>query len=206
MARFVKLPASRALLLVNATARLALFCALLGTICSIAAAQTYTQGLPTVGNSTPTAAPSQMFIDATQSNGTDMCAKIANACAQLGFSTSYPIGATIDARGFIGNQVCAAGNITTMLFKCVPQGSSTGATSGKLLLGEVNLYADGPTLNPYYTDGSSKIGTPALIIPSFFWGIEGVSRGCVARKYCQSSATGAGHILVGMLRDGQPHQ
>jgi hypothetical protein len=120
-----------------------------------------------------------MLIDATQFvNGSDMCAKISLACAQLG-TTNYPLGATIDARGFTGNQVCVASNITTMLFKCVPQGSSTGATGGKLLLGDVNLYADGPLppATSYLDLLGSGIGTPALIIPSEFWGIEGVSRG-----------------------------
>jgi len=148
------------------------------------------QGEPVTGKGTGTAgqtATSQpLFLDATQFPDSDMCASIADACAALGTTVhglTFPLGATIDARGLIGNQVCAATNITTMLFKCVPQGSSTGATSGKLLLGEVNLYADGPT-SGNYTDNvgadPSGIGTPALIIPSFFWGIEGVSRGATA--------------------------
>jgi len=120
-----------------------------------------------------------MLIDATPFLVTDMCDAINTACSKLNAtSTTYPAGATIDARGFTGNQVCAASNITTMLFQCVPSGSSHGATGGKLLLGEVNLYADGP-IPPAtsYTDGTSGVGTPALIIPNNFWGIEGVSRG-----------------------------
>jgi hypothetical protein len=45
-------------------------------------------------------------------------------------------------------------------------------------LGDVHLYADGPVPPATsYTDGTSGAGTPALIIPSNFWGIEGVSRG-----------------------------
>ena len=130
------------------------------------------QGEPVTGKGTGTAgqtATSQpLFLDATQFPDSDMCASIADACAALGTTVhglTFPLGATIDARGFIGNQVCAATDITTMLFKCVPQGSSTGATGGKLLLGNVNLYADGPT-SGNYTDNvgadPSGIGTPAL--------------------------------------------
>jgi|SRR5579863_8262846 len=139
----------------SVSTRLALFCVLLGTFCLVTRAQTYTQGLPTVGNNTPIAAPSQVFIDATQfgTSADDMCAKIADACAKLG-TANYPLGATIDARGFTGNQVCAATNITKMLNSCSPQGSENGATGGKLLLGEVNLYADGPAggVNGNYSD------------------------------------------------------
>src|SRR6202040_1156883 len=109
---------------------------------------------------------------------TDMCVAIAAACAALNtpvINPVYPKGATIDARGFTGIQVCLAGTITTMLNACV---TGTGHNGGKLLLGNVNLYADGP-IPPATsdTDGASGIGTPALIIPSFFWGIEGTSRG-----------------------------
>ena len=121
----------------------------LGISPCIGHAQTYTPGLATVGSPTPSnAVPSKMLIDATQFiAGTDMCGAIKAACGQLTnvVGAAYPAGATIDARGFTGNQVCAATNITTMLFKCVTPGSSTGATGGKLLLGEVNLYADGPS-------------------------------------------------------------
>ncbi len=170
----------RSLSLSKVALRLAWLCLLLGTLCSTSPAQN-TTGLTYAGNGS---APSSslMLIDATQflvPPVTDMCGAIAAACGKLGSSASYPLGATIDARGFTGNQVCSATTITKMLFKCVPQGSSTGATSGKLLLGEVNLYADGPLAGAggNYSDGASGIGTPALIIPSFFWGIEGVSRG-----------------------------
>jgi hypothetical protein len=116
-------------------------------------------------------------------------------------STTYPAGATIDARGFTGNKVCASGNITTMLFQCVPQGSSTGAIGGKLLLGNVNLYADGPA-SGHYTDniGPSGIGTPALIIPSFFWGIEGMSRGATGTN----STPGTGTFLSVCLGSNSP--
>jgi|HubBroStandDraft_6_1064221.scaffolds.fasta_scaffold00602_4 hypothetical protein len=142
----------------------------------------YVQGEATVGKNSTTPAPSQMFIDATQfGSGTDMCGAIAAACGKLTntVGAAYPAGATIDARGYTGIQVCLAVNITNMLFQCVPQGSSHGATGGKLLLGEVNLYADGPAPPATnYTDGNgSGVGTPALIIPAGFWGIEGVSRG-----------------------------
>ena len=142
------------------------------------------------------------------SRRSDMCASIALACEQFG-TTIYPLGATIDARGFTGNQVCAASNITTMLFKCVPQGSSTGATSGKLLLGEVNLYADGP-IPPAtsYTDNigahPSGIGTPALIIPSFFWGIEGVSRGASPGSTATHPPPGQGTFLSVCSGTGKP--
>jgi hypothetical protein len=160
--------------LASTTARLAWFCVVLGSLCSVASAQ-YTEGLPTVGNSNvpSTAAPSKMLIDATQFPGSpDMCLQIKNACALVGTS-GYPNGATIDARGFTGDQLCAAGNITTMLNGCV---GGSGHNGGKLFLGNVHLYADGPP-SGNYTDTTSGIGTPALIIPSMFWGIEGVSRG-----------------------------
>jgi hypothetical protein len=111
-------------------------------------AQLTTQGEPAVGNTLGTKlTTSQAVLDATMFTGADMCASIAAACAQLSAtSTTYPAGATIDARGFAGNQVCKAINITTMLNGCAAQYSGTrNATSGKLLLGEVNLYADGPS-------------------------------------------------------------
>jgi hypothetical protein len=150
-------------------------CALLGIVSAIAQAQTYTQGLPAVGNNNvpSTAAPSKMLLDATLFPDTDMCASIVDACKKLG-TAGYPLGATIDARGFTGNRVCLASNITTMLFQCVAAGSSNGATGGKLLLGEVNLYADGPSggVNGNYSDLlGSGIGTPALIIPYGMWGL-----------------------------------
>ena len=158
----LRLQVGRPLSLSTAIVRLNVLCLLLGALADPSSAQTV-QGLPVVGAGGTSQASSQMLIDATQLGGADMCAKIGNACGKLGSSASYPLGATIDARGFTGNQVCAASNITTMLFKCVPQGSSTGATSGKLLLGEVNLYADGPA-SGNYTDNigahPSGIGTP----------------------------------------------
>jgi hypothetical protein len=158
---------ARAILLVS-------LCALLGIISAITQAQTYTQGLPAVGNNNvpSTASPSKMLIDATLFPDTDMCASIADACAKLG-KPNYPNGGTIDARGFTGDQVCAANNATQMLNGCTANG-------GKLLLGTVHLYADGPTggINGHFDDGhGSGVGTPAFIIPDKFWGIEGVSRG-----------------------------
>jgi hypothetical protein len=82
-----------------------------------------------------------MLIDATQFAGGDMCAKIAAACAAL-HSTGYPNGATIDARGFTGDKVCSGSlTTTTMLNGCV---TGTGHNGGKLLLGNVHLYVDGP--------------------------------------------------------------
>jgi hypothetical protein len=114
-----------------------------------------------------------MLIDATQfSAAGDMCAQIIAACQQLGTS-NYPNGATIDARGFTGDQVCSATHATQMLNGCA-------ASGGKLLLGTVHLYADEPTAGAtgHYDDGhGSSDGTPAFIIPSKFWGIEGISRG-----------------------------
>jgi hypothetical protein len=80
------------------TARLGLSCILLAALRGAVRAQTYKQGLPTVGNSAipSTAAPSQMFIDATQfSSAGDMCAAVAAACAKLG-TAGYPFGAAID--------------------------------------------------------------------------------------------------------------
>ena len=149
-----------------------------------AGAQVYVQGLPTVGNNgSSNAAASQMSIDATQFGavGDDMCKKISLACAALNTPTInpvYPKGATIDARGFTGNQVCSASTATTMLNGCV---TGTNHNGGKLLLGNVNLYIDGPVPPATsYTDGSSGVGTPAIIIPSMFWGIEGISRGATA--------------------------
>jgi hypothetical protein len=111
---------------------------------------------------------------------TDMCGAIAAACAALNtpvINPVYPKGATIDARGFTGIQVCSGSlTTTTMLNACV---TGTNHNGGKLLLGNVNLYIDGPT-SGNYTDGSSGVGTPAIIIPSMFWGIEGISRGASA--------------------------
>jgi hypothetical protein len=131
-----------------------------------------------VGDQSGNPTPSQMLIDATKFPlAGDMCAQIAAACAKLGTS-GYPAGATIDARGFTGNKVCSASTATTMLNGCV---TGTNHNGGKLLLGNVNLYIDGP-IPPAtsYTDGSSGVGTPAIIIPSMFWGIEGISRGATA--------------------------
>ena len=142
-----------------------------------------------------------MLIDATEFiAGTDMCGAIAAACAQLG-TTNYPLGATIDARGFTGNQVCAASNITTMLNGCIPQYSGTrNTTSGKLLLGEVNLYADGPSSGNYIYGTGSGAGTPALVIPAQFWGIEGVSRGADA----SGTNAGPGTFLSVCTGNGTP--
>ena len=151
---------------------------LVGTLFSYSSAQNV-PGLTAVGNGGVTPTSSLMSIDATQFiTGTDMCGAIATACSKLGTTIpNYPLGATIDARGFTGIQVCLAGNITTMLSACV---GGSGHNGGKLLLGDVNLYADGPTggITGNYSDGhGSGIGTPALIIPAQFWGIEGISRG-----------------------------
>src|SRR5579863_958743 len=102
----------------NTTIRSALCCVLLAALWAPFSAQTTITGLPQVGNGTSTPSSSQMLIDATQFvSGIDMCANIALACAQVG-TTGYPLGATIDARGFTGNQVCKAINITTMLNGC----------------------------------------------------------------------------------------
>jgi hypothetical protein len=191
----------------NALVRLATFCLLLGGLCGPSLAQDV-QGLPVVGAGGTSQKSSQMFIDATQfGSGTDdMCTKIADACGALGSSTSYPLGATIDARGFTANQVCSALHITKMLFQCVPQGSSTGATGGKLLLGEVNLYADGPASPATsYTDGNgSGVGTPALIIPAGFWGIEGLSRGANPGNNSTNPPPGPGTFLSVCTGNGTP--
>ncbi len=80
-------------------------------------------------------------------------------------------------------------------------------TSGKLLLGEVNLYADGPA-SGNYTDNigahPSGIGTPALIIPSFFWGIEGVSRGASPGSTATHPPPGQGTFLSVCSGTGKP--
>jgi hypothetical protein len=109
--------------------RLLFFCALGFLSSAHAQTPTYVQGLPTVGDSSSTvAAASQMSIDATQFGGSDMCAKIAAACAKTGATMpDYPKGATIDARGFTGDRLCAAANITTMLNSCV---TGTGGHNG----------------------------------------------------------------------------
>lgn len=161
----------------NRAVRLALRCSLMGVLCGSSSAQNV-QGLPVVGAGGTSQASSQMLIDATLfGSGIDMCGAIKAACVQLGL-TNYPKGATIDARGYTGNQVCSASTATTMLNGCV---TGTNHNGGKLLLGNVNLYIDGP-VPPLisYTDGSSGVGTPAIIIPSMFWGIEGISRGATA--------------------------
>jgi hypothetical protein len=185
--RTIRLQATRPVL--KLTLRSALLVLLSWSIIALStvdatAQATYSQGLPTIGTSTTTAVPGQMIIDAVQflnpPTVPDMCGAIAAACSKLSAtSTTYPVGATIDARGFTGVQVCSASNATTMLFQCTPDGSAHNATGGKLLLGSVNLYIDGPaTPFPSYTDGfGSGIGTPALLIPNSFWGIEGISRG-----------------------------
>ena len=157
---------------------LLMLCAFVCVVSATFARAQYNTGLTTVGNA---GAPkdSQMSIDATQFLGgtvTNMCGAIAKACSQLTATVgaSYPFGTTIDARGFSGDQVCKASDITQMLTTCVS--SSTNPGSGKLLLGVVNLYADGPATNYTYASGDG-VGTPAIVIPNNFWGIEGVSRG-----------------------------
>jgi hypothetical protein len=135
----------------KAGVQLALLCPLIGILRVPSSAQ-YNTGLPTVGNG---GAPkdSQALIDAKQfisGTVTDMCGAIAAACGQL-HATGYPNGATIDARGFTGDQLCPATTITTMLNSCV---TGTGHNGGKLLLGNVNLYIDGPTAHPYYMHGN----------------------------------------------------
>jgi hypothetical protein len=133
-----------------------------------ASAQLTTQGEPAAGNSSGGGlTTSPMYLDATQFPSTDMCASIAKAC---GSTSPIPGGTTIDARGFTGNQVCKATTVTIMLNKCTANG-------GRLLLGLVNLYADGPASGNYADGNGSGVGTPAFILPSKFWGIEGVSRG-----------------------------
>jgi hypothetical protein len=112
-----------------------------------AEAQLTTQAEPSVGNATGTQlTTSPVFLDATKFAGTDMCASIALACAT---SSPIPGGTTIDARGFTGNQVCKATTVTQMLNSCTTNG-------GKLLLGLVSLYADGPSNPGNYQDGNGS--------------------------------------------------
>jgi hypothetical protein len=99
-----------------------------------------------------------------------MCQAISTACSN---SLQTPHPTTIDARGFTGAQVCAPATVTLMLNSCAGNGG------GKLLLGTVSIYADGPVppVANYSDSHSSGIGTPPFLIPSKFWGIEGTSRG-----------------------------
>ena len=167
----LRLQVRRSLHIGNPVVGLNRFCLLLAILSGSSSAQNV-KGLPVVGAG-GTQASSQMLIDATQfASGTDMCSAVIAACQKLG-TTNYPLGATIDARGFTGDQVCLPPHATQMLNGCTANG-------GKLLLGTVHIYADGPTggVNGHYDDGhSSGVGTPAFIIPNQFWGIEGVSRG-----------------------------
>jgi hypothetical protein len=157
--------------LAGTAVQLALYCLLVGTLWNPSSAQTV-QGLPAVGTGSSQLS-SQMLIDATAFSGAaDMCASVIAACQKLG-TTGYPQGATIDARGFTGDRVCAPDNATQMLNGCA-------ASGGKLLLGTVHIFADGPAsgVTGHYNDGrGSGVGTPAFVIPNQFWGIEGVSRG-----------------------------
>jgi len=152
-----------------------------------------TTGEPSVYDSSGGAVASPISLDAKryQSPGDDMCTAIAKAC---GSNSAIPNGTTIDARAFSGNQVCRAGNVTTMLNNCATNG-------GKLLLGMVNIYADGPP-SGNYTDGhNSGIGTPAFLIPNKFWGIEGVSRGASVPG---GATTGPGTWLSVCTGNGVP--
>jgi hypothetical protein len=151
-----------------------------------------TLGEPVVGNGTASKS-STAFLDAGFFTGTDMCARIANACSS---TSPIPNGTTIDARAFTGAQVCTQTNVTTMLKDCA-KATSNG---GKLLLGTVSIYADGPTggVIGNYSDGNtpaSGIGTPAFLIPSKFWGIEGVSRGESAAGTPTNPTAGLGTFL-----------
>jgi hypothetical protein len=97
-ANCLPLQAGRPFTLSSTVGRLAVFCLLLASLSKVCSAQN-TKGLPEVGNGSA-ASSSQMFVDATAFSGAaDMCASIATACSKLGSSTSYPLGATIDARG-----------------------------------------------------------------------------------------------------------
>lgn len=127
-------------------------------------------GEPIVHDNTIHQVATPIFLDATQFPENDMCLSIADACGRTGGGSPIPGGTTIDARGFTGNQVCKATSIPTMLSSCATNG-------GKLLLGLVNLYADGPASGNYTDGNGSGAGTPAFILPTKFWGIEGVSRG-----------------------------
>jgi hypothetical protein len=101
----LRLQVRRPLDIRNTVVRLNRFCLLLAILSGSSSAQN-TQGLPVVGAG-GTQASSQMLLDATQFAGApDMCLQIKNACLKLG-AGGYPSGATIDARGFTGDQVCA---------------------------------------------------------------------------------------------------
>lgn len=152
--------------------RLLFFTSLIPALGTVVMAQGYKQGQPVVGNAGNNGpAASGATIDATLfTTGGDMCGNIAAACQ----SSNAPVPTTIDARGFTGAQVCLASSVTKMLNSCAGNGG------GKLLLGNVNVYADGPTAGATgnYSDSlGSGIGTPAFLLPSEFWGIEGLSRG-----------------------------
>ena len=106
----------------------------------------------------------QLNIDATQTPGADMCAKISAA-----FSALPNAAGTVDARGFTGQQVCAAANATTML---------ASANTGRLLLGNLQLYLplsvsipavlcpiSGSTVCNSGAQGNCTSGTPCPGIP-----------------------------------------
>lgn len=97
----------------------------------------------TTPRSIATYVPTQFnAIDATQSSGADMCAKIAAAAATL--AASSPGGGTIDARGFKGTQTCAES-----MFASWPAG--TGDFAATVLLGTVNIQSSVQQAIPTHT-------------------------------------------------------
>jgi len=137
----------------NSTVRIALFCLLLGALLHSSSAQTVV-GLPQVGNGNPTPASSQMLIDATQFvNGSDMCAKISLACAQLGTS-NYPLGATIDAREL---------RRVVIAFPHFGQTAAVIAPCGNYPFSEYHFVLSRMATLPYSSMGMARSGAPSLL-------------------------------------------
>ena len=84
-------------------------------------------------------------IDASQSAGSDMCAKIANAAASL--YAASPSGGTIDARGFAGSQSCAGSMFATWfgITPTIPGGTNFPVT---ILQGNATITGTYPQIAP----------------------------------------------------------
>lgn len=148
-----------------------------------------TQGWPVDCNGTD-CGPSPLAVVATDfcvggfSAGScvtkDMCYAIAQASA-----SANNVSGDIDARGFYGQQICHQSNQNTsiMLYGGATAGSSV---TGRLFLGNIFLFIDGPSNGLYFTDATtssgclvtnacpSTYGTPAIILPNQFSLFKGI--------------------------------
>jgi len=151
-----------------------LFClAAIGLSASTIEAQTSpTQGYPQIGP--PTYSYSALYLDASQfcTNGFDFVNHTCLAGGNMWQAIKSAIGSAqnvsniIDARAFAGNQIIPASTGTTALYGNLTSGSTV---PGTLLLGNVQMYCDGPSggSSNNYTDGSgSNYGTPCIILPN----------------------------------------